>query len=103
MGQLSPNAMNVQGTGQTVGDLKGLGYSQGDINTLGGGTPNIWQKLVKGGAMGTAQGLQNIGQQPMQGGGPAIQNMPVAPVDPSYFQPQMRSRNNLNFYGQANG
>ena len=75
MGQLSPNAMNVQGTGQNVGELKNLGYSQGDISSLGGGTPNVWQKLVKGGATGLANGLQ------------------------SYGQPQARGQNNLNFYG----
>lgn len=84
MGQLSPNSMQVNGTGQTVGDLKNIGYNQGQISQLGT-TPNIWQNLVKGGATGLANGLQNYGSAQGNMGG------------------MSRRTNNPYFYGYGQG
>ena len=61
MGQLSPNAMNVQGTGQNVGQLKDLGWDKDQISQMGQATPNAWQNLTKGALTGLGQGLQSYG------------------------------------------
>ena len=100
MGQLGANAMNVNGTGQTVGDLKGIGYTPDQINQMGT-SPNIWQRLAKGGLQGASNGFN--GMQPPRPMGPAtgqMGSMPGAqPVDPSYFLPQQSRKPNPNFYG----
>lgn len=106
MGQLSGNSMNVQGTGQTVGDLKNLGYSQGDVNSLGT-SPNPFQRIAKAGLQGVSQGLQNQqGQNAMQrqvgGPGPNVAPFMQQP-DPSGLIPQGSppARNQYFFgYGQ---
>ncbi len=52
---------------------------------------------------GIGAGMKNYGaqQQAIQGrGGAQMPQMGAQqPVDPGYFQPQQRSRNDLNFYG----
>jgi hypothetical protein len=107
MGQLGSNGLNVNGTGQNVGDLKKIGYSDSDINGMGT-SQNPLQKITQRGTQGLAQGFQNYQNQNSQmrqgGGGMQMGPMPQAqPVDPNYFQPQRRGPNNLSFYGDANG
>lgn len=61
-------------------------------------------RLIAGGTKGLAQGFSNYQQQNQamrQGGGGGAMQVPggAQPVDPSYFQPQRRGPNDLNFYG----
>lgn len=56
------------------------------------------------GTQGLAQGFQNYQNQNSMmrqggGGGGMLNPVQAQPVDPSYFQPQQRGRNDLNFYG----
>ena len=60
--------------------------------------PEWIARLAGGAGKGALQGLSQQGQ-PRGDGGMAIQPTQVMPVDPSYFQPQSRGRNDLNFYG----
>lgn len=91
MGQL----MNSMGGGTNVAD-PGQGWGNMDSSQRGaaviGGAKN---------AIGPA--LQKYGQQQQQiqgkGGAPMPQMSAVPPVDPSYFQPQKRGPNDLNFFG----
>ncbi len=106
MGQLSGNAMNVNGTGQSVGDLKNAGYSQGDIQSLGT-SPNIFQRIAKAGLQGVGQGLQNQQSQnnvQRQVGGPGPNVAPfMQQPDPSGLIPpgSPPARNSYFFgYGQ---
>lgn len=116
MGQLSPNAQTVNGTGGlNAGAAKQMGWTPQDIQNSGT-TPNVWQNLVKGGATGLANGLQSYGQQPqgqVRGGG-QISGMQPANVNPAYFQPGSatgnpggmpgnRKANNPYFYGYGQG
>jgi len=63
------NSDMVQGTGQSVGELKNLGYSQQDLQTMGGGQPSagvgLARNLLRGGLQGTQQGLQQRQQAPI--------------------------------------
>src|SRR5690348_8790787 len=69
------NSDDVQGTGQSVGDLKNIGYSNQDIQTMGGGQPSfgigLARNLLRGGLQGTSQGLQ---RRPMPYGAPTGMN-----------------------------
>ena len=60
----NPNSDEVKGTGQTVGDLKKIGYTADDLRTLGGGTPSLGVGLARGiiggGLNGIAQRSQPI-------------------------------------------
>lgn len=91
MGQMA----NSMGGGTNVADP---GQSWGNMDSSQRGA-----QLLGGAAKGLGPGIQNYQQQNQalrqpQGGGMAP--MPGAqPVDPSYFQPQRRGPNNLNFYG----
>ena len=93
MGALGQGAMKVNGTnGLSANDAQNMGWNQGDIQRAGT-TPNVWQNLVKGGATGAAQGLQNMGQQ---------QNRMQTPMN--RYQPQSTGQNNMFYgYGGPNG
>lgn len=84
----------VAGTGQSVGELKDIGYSNGDIANLGGGQMTTGQKIAKGitGVAGAGlRGMQQPQQQRPQGGAAPIQvaqapdvsgYYPVRPITP---------------------
>src|SRR5581483_3211558 len=48
----------VKGTGQSVGDLKDIGYGDDDIKALGGAKPSVGVGLARGALRG---GLNSIG------------------------------------------
>lgn len=62
MGALSPNAMNVPGTGQNVGQLKQLGYDPSLIQSMNP-QANTLQRFGRAGLQGLSQGLTSYGQQ----------------------------------------
>jgi hypothetical protein len=93
MGQLGQNLQNTNVTDPRQArpqDLSG--------NEMGA-------RLIAQGTRGLAQGFQNYqGQNQMMrqgGGGMGFAPQAQPQVDPSYFQPQRRGPNNLNFYGEG--
>ncbi len=89
MGQLGASGMNVNGTGQTVGDLSKIGYTPDQISQMGTSL-NGSQKAMKaglGGLKGFSQQQQGQ-QQPPNGGGAPINITPAPQVNlPQPFQP----------------
>lgn len=77
----------VAGTGQSVGDLKDIGYSAGDIANLGGGEMSAGQKIAKGLTGAIGGGLKNLpSQQQPRAGQPSPIQVTQAP-DVSGFYP----------------
>ena len=96
--------------GQTLGNMKNSMPGFGGTNVADPG--QAWGNMdssqrgaaVMGGlGRGLGQGMQNYQQQNSamrQPGGGGIGPTPGAqPVDPNYFQPQSRKRDDLSFYG----
>lgn len=79
MGALSGNALNVQGTGQNVGQLKQQGWTPQELQQAGQQgmvTQNPWQKMLQGGLAGTAQGLGAAPRAPANNRAPQKANNP---------------------------
>ncbi len=96
----------VEGTGQSVGDLRGAGYSDDELKTLGAKkTPG---PLMSGLATGLAQGLQKRDEDKAaiaRSGRPVYSDLesPTLPADffasPDYLN-QARMRFGPAFYGR---
>jgi hypothetical protein len=76
---ITGNGDEVQGTGQTVGDLKDIGYSNGDIASMGGGQMTAAQKFAKGLTGVAGAGMRGM-QQPQQRPGGYAQPIQVTPT-----------------------
>lgn len=81
----------VNGTGQSSGDLKKIGYSDDDIKSMGGAKPSagvgIMRGILRGGGGGLGTSLQS-GAMPVSGGSAMLPSGPgPTPVDPGYFNP----------------
>jgi hypothetical protein len=97
------NQAQVGQSGQTVGDLRKLGYSDADIDAMGGKrtTPS---DLQQGLGQGLQQGSQTLNRQPRQGGGQQQMtvNNPQGPVPMSntdYLTAAMQKWNPKAFMG----
>lgn len=85
----------VKGTGQTVGELKNIGYTNDELASLGGGEPSGAQNAMRGifGAVGG--GLKNYPQrQQPSGSAPPIEVTPTPAIatgyDPNYLANYLR-------------
>lgn len=97
-----PNADMVKGTGQSVGDLKGIGYSDADIQSMGGTSmgPRL-ARMGMGAAGGGLRGMASMGQrQPQSAVSQPIQVSPNPDVnsnfDPNYLEMWRRKMMNPN-------